>query len=468
MGRTILTRPTASASVRGGLFAVAAVTRLVAAVTLPILDDEAYYWVWSRHLQWGYLDHPPAVALLVAASTQVLGHAPWALRVPSLLLAMATAGVVFRLTEDLFGPEAAWRSQWLFHAVPLFFAGGVLVSPDAPAIFLWAVATWAAWRALRGEGRAWWVVGLAVGLGLQSKYSVAFWVPSAALLALRQAGGRTPRLYAAAGLALLLFLPNLLWNAQHHWQAFRFVVERSSWVRAGYLGNLALSAGGVLLYLSPLLAVLLLVAPWRGSDPAHRFLQLFCLPTLLASVVAAVAGKFKPHYIAPVALLGVVALAAWDSPRANRWRVFAAVVGAMQSAALLGLAVSSPWHPAVLADQKGWDRVAQEILRLDLHPSTVLVTTTYQNAGQLSYALRERYPVAVLPGPHAFDQWSPLAGHAGSPALFVHDAASPPPGPYARWCRSPQRLPDLRVPEDARPLRTFVLVRCAALSLPSP
>ena len=466
----------------------------MAAVTLPVLDDEAYYWVWSRHLQWGYLDHPPAVALLVAASTQVLGHAPWALRVPSLLLAMATAGVVARLTEDLFGPEAARRSQWLFHAVPLFFAGGVLVSPDAPATFLWAVATWAVWRALRGEGRAWWVVGLAVGLGLQSKYSVAFWVPSAALLALRQAAGRTldhpknrcaifgdpgpvcPKdfrdrllgLAAAAGLALLLFLPNLLWNAQHHWQAFRFVVERASWVRAGSLGNLALSAGGVLLYLSPLLAVLLLVAPWRGSDPAHRFLQLFCLPTLLASLVAAVAGKFKPHYIAPVALLGVVALASWDSPRANRWRVFAAVVGAMQSAALLGLAVSSTWHPAVLVDQKGWDRVAQEVLRLDLHPSTVLVTTTYQNAGQLSYALRERYPVAVLPGPHAFDQWSPLASHAGSPALFVHDAASPPPGPYARWCRNPQRLPDLRVPEDARPLRTFVLVRCAALSLPSP
>lgn len=444
---------------------IAAAARLLAALTLPLLDDEAYYWTWSRHLQWGYLDHPPGVALLVAAA-RALGDHPWVLRLPSFVLAAATAWVVFRLTEELYGPRAAHRSQWLFHSVPLFVAGGVLVSPDAPLVFFWALATWAAWRALHGHPRAWWWLGASLGLGMQSKYSMAFLLPGlVAVLGRHPSALRRPEPYAAAALAGLVFLPNLLWNARHDWQAFRFVFERGAWVQAGLAGNLLLSAGGALLYLSPALAVLLLAAPWRRDGQAERFLRSLCGPTLLAAVVAAALGKLKPHYLAPVVLLGVPALAGREDARAARVHRLAAILGAVQSAAAVALAVATPWNPALLADQRGWDLVAREVTR---HASqeTVLVTTTYQNAGQLSYALRERYPVAVLPGPHTFDQWSPLSRYAGRPALFVHDAASPR-GLYASWCRNPQPLPDLAYPDPARPLRTFALVRCPALSSPS-
>lgn len=439
--------------------------RILAVATLPIQDDEAYYWVWSQHLHGGYLDHPPVVALLVAASTALFGHAPWALRLPSLVLAGATAWVVFQLTRELYGEAAARRSQGVFHVVPLFFAGGVLVSPDAPLNFLWAVATWAAWRGLRGEPKAWWVVGLAVGLGLQSKYSMAFLLPGLAVLTLRNPQSRTAwPLYAGAVLAALLFTPNLLWNAQHGWQAFRFILDRPAWVRAGPLGNLALSAGGLLLYLSPVLAALLLWAPWLAGRPQDRFLRTLCVPTLLGCLVAALAGKFKPHYLAPVALLGVPALAALGNARLDRWRLVAVGLGALQSLAVLAFAVASAWHPGVLVDQKGWDRVAERILQLPT--GTVLVATTYQHAGQLAYALRQRYPVAVLSGPHTFDQWSPLSRYAGRPALLVYDAASPFAGDR-QWCEGAHRLPDVIFPDASRPLRTFVLIRCAALSLPA-
>lgn len=435
-------------------------------LSLPVLDDEAYYWTWSRHLQWGYLDHPPAVALLVASATGTLGDAPWAMRIPSFLLAAATAWVVFRLTRELYGAEAAARGQQLFHSVPLFVAGGFLVSPDAPFTFLWALSAWAAWRALHGQQRAWWLLGASVGLGLQSKYSMAFLLPALATLVAgdRTARGR-PEPYAAAALAFVVFLPNLLWNAQNGWSTFRFVWQRPAWVQAPPAVSLLLSLGGVLLYLSPVLGVLLLAAPWRNTGPADRFLRALCLPTLLAALAAAVLGKFKPHYIAPVALLGVPALAAWEGPRAGRWTSVASAVGALQSAAVVALAVATLWDPAILADQRGWDRVAREVTR---HASweTVLVTTTYQNAGQLSYALRERYPVAVLPGPHTFDQWSPLRTYVGRPALVVHDAAPPAALRYEGWCHRPQRLPDLVYPSQERPLRTFVFVRCAALSSP--
>jgi len=474
VGHTILTRPDRPAPARTALpparfpwgwLAAASAVRLVALLTLPLLDDEAYYWTWSRHLHWGYLDHPPAVAVLVAAARS-LGDDPWALRLPSFLLAAATAWVVFRLTHELYGPSAARRSQWLFHSVPLFVAGGVLISPDAPFVFLWAVATWAAWRVTQGHTQAWWWLGASVGLGLQSKYSMAFLIPSVVALAVRDPSAlRRPEPYGAAALAGLLFLPNFVWNFQHGWQAFRFVWERGAWVQAGPVGNLVLSAGGALLYLSPALAVLLLVAPWRGHGAGDRFLRALCLPTLAAAAVAAVGGKLKPHYLAPVALLGVPALAAWEGERAARWRKLAAAAGLVQSAAAVALAASTAWNPAVLADQRGWDLVAREVTRR-ASQDTVVVTTTYQNAGQLSYALRERYPVAVLAGPHTFDQWSPLARYAGRPALLVQDAGPLPAG-LSAWCQDPQRLADLVYPGPDRPLRRFALVRCRALSPPS-
>ncbi len=441
----------------------------MAAATLPVLDDEAYYWAWSRHLQWGYLDHPPAVAVLLAAATRVLGDSPWALRVPSFLLAAATAWVVFRFTQDLYGPEAARRSQWAFHATPLFVAGGVVVSPDAPFVFLWALSCWAAWHALRGRRAAWWAVGATVGLGLQSKYSMAFLVPAVAALAFAdRAVRRAAGPYAAGLVAVLVFLPNLLWNSQHNWRGFRFVVERGAWVQAGWAGNLVLSVGGVLLYLSPVLAGLLLAALWRGQTAPDRFLRTLCVPTLAVSLVAALAGKFKPHYIAPVALLAVPALASWASSAAvRRWAAAGAVLGAVQSVAVVVLAAASTWEPALLADQRGWDRVAQAVAHLAPHPATVLVTTTYQNAGQLSYALRERYPVAVLPGPHTFDQWSPLHRHLGRPAVLVYDENTAPAPAYITWCRVPQRV-EVVFPDPARPLRRFLLVRCASFSPPVP
>jgi len=439
-----------------------ALGRWLAALSLPLLDDEAYYWTWSRHLQWGYLDHPPAVAVLVATSTRLLGDAPWAVRVPSFLLAAATAWVVFHLTRELYGAQAARRSPGLFHSVPLFVAGGVIASPDAPLAFLWAVATWAAWRALQGQHGAWWGVGMAVGLGMQSKYSMAFLVPPLALWVLQDPElRRRPEPYGAAALAAALFLPNVVWNAHNGWQAFRFVVERGPWVQAGPAGNLLLSAGGVLLYLSPLLGVLLLVAPWRKTGPAERFLRALVVPTLVVSLVGALAGKFKPHYLAPAALLGVPCLAAWPEGRTARWMRLATAAGAAQSAVVVALAVAVLWNPALLADQRGWDRVAQEVLH---HAPAVVVTTTYQQAGQLSYALRERVPVAVLPGPHTFDQWSPLRRYNGQPALFIHDTRDPPPGGYAAWCRDPQPVGKVAYPGPQQALRTFALVRCGAFS----
>ncbi len=444
-----------------GLVFLATFVRLLLAARLPLLDDEAYYWLWSKHLAWGYLDHPPGIALAIAAATALFGDATWAIRLPSILSAAGSAWLsgklVWEMTQD---PSCAYRAVVLLHTVPLFSLGAVIAAPDPLLGFFWMLSSWALWRAVQGQHRFWLLVGAGVGLGLESKYTMILLLPAAAVLARRDLR-RSGYLSAAFVLALLLFTPNLVWNAQHGWAAFRYAFGRAPWVTPdGPIRNLLLYAAAVLLYLSPVLGILLLVAPWRLPAPTGTFLRWLTAPTLLAVLTAAGAAKAKPHYILPAALTGMVALAQVPVDRWRRaWRAGLVIGGgicALTAGTALAQAIPAP-------DLYGWPQVAQRIAALTNGRPTLLIATTYQEGAQLAYATR--YPVTVLPGDHAFGQWSPLSRWTGSEGLVVHDARSRPAGGYGRWCGHTERLPMLQVSGPGW-VRRFIFVRCMALRTP--
>src|SRR6188768_2240898 len=77
--------------------------RLVAAAFTPITFDEAYYWMWSKHLAGGYYDHPPMVAVVIRLGTLVAGDTEFGVRLVSILLALPMSWAVFRTAELLFG-----------------------------------------------------------------------------------------------------------------------------------------------------------------------------------------------------------------------------------------------------------------------------------------------------------------------------------------------------------------------------
>src|SRR3954468_23640527 len=77
--------------------------RLVAAALTPITFDEAYYWMWSKHLAGGYYDHPPLVALVIRLRTLIAGDTELGVRLVSILLALPMSYAVFRAAEILFG-----------------------------------------------------------------------------------------------------------------------------------------------------------------------------------------------------------------------------------------------------------------------------------------------------------------------------------------------------------------------------
>src|SRR5579883_2961745 len=71
--------------------------RIGLAVCFNLVPDEAFYWLWTRHVAGGYLDHPPMIAWILWLSTRLLGDTQLGVRLPSLLLSLAAAAIVIAL-----------------------------------------------------------------------------------------------------------------------------------------------------------------------------------------------------------------------------------------------------------------------------------------------------------------------------------------------------------------------------------
>src|ERR1022692_2160499 len=118
--------------------AVLTLIRLWVAAVAPLAPDEAYYWVWSRALAAGYLDHPPMVALWIRAGTVLAGSAPFGGRLLGPLSAALGSILLYDAAERLFsGRRAGLTAAVLFNATLASGVGAVIMTPDTPLLLFW-------------------------------------------------------------------------------------------------------------------------------------------------------------------------------------------------------------------------------------------------------------------------------------------------------------------------------------------
>ncbi|HLA25358.1 MAG TPA: glycosyltransferase family 39 protein, partial [bacterium] len=204
----------------------AVLLRAAAAAVAPLIDDEAYYWLWAQRLDWGYLDHPPLIAWLIALTTGT-GDGSFLIRLSPLVLGVLTTYTLFLLGRELFGARAGMIAAVLFQVVPVLAGAGLLATPDAPLLLCWVAALRFAWQALQGRPGRWLAAGAVVGVGLLSKVPMVL-LPVGLVLYVAVRPARLLRewqLYAAAALAVAIFSPVLIWNAQHGWAGVDYILS---------------------------------------------------------------------------------------------------------------------------------------------------------------------------------------------------------------------------------------------------
>lgn len=200
--------------------------RLAAAAWTPLTFDEAYYWMWSKHLAFGYYDHPPMVAFVIRLGTLIAGDTELGVRLISILLALPMSWAVYHTAAILFGGRRVAATATILLNVTLMAAVGTLiVTPDAPLLVASSFVLFFLAKVLQTGRGAWWLaVGVAVGAALLSKYTALFFGPAILIWLAAVAKLRrwliSPWPYLGGIVAFAVFAPVVLWNADHHWVSF--------------------------------------------------------------------------------------------------------------------------------------------------------------------------------------------------------------------------------------------------------
>jgi dolichol-phosphate mannosyltransferase len=358
------------------------VLRLVFLGLPALLVEEAYYWNYAQHPSLGYLDHPPMVAWLIQAGTSILGNTELGVRAPAFLCSLVTiaCGVVF--ARNLHGRSAALRTVLLLTALPFFFVTGFIMTPDAPLLAAWAATLVFLERALRGGQRvAWYGAGLCLGLGLLSKYTILLLVPATLVFILLDRPSRAwllrPEPYVAVLLALFVFMPVVVWNAENGWASFVFQGPRR--MEAGHGFGLPRLAFSIVLVVGPIVPLALLEArAWRRKDRSRLFEHVFLLvPLSVFALFSLQHTDIKLNWTGPIWLAILPRIAAetlrWQSDGTSRLRqrlarAWGPTLGALVAGyglALQFLALGAPGIGYPDAHLFGWEDLAVQVERIE-------------------------------------------------------------------------------------------------------
>jgi 4-amino-4-deoxy-L-arabinose transferase-like glycosyltransferase len=340
----------------------AACLRLIVAARLPLSGDEAYYWEWSRRLAFGYVDHPPMVAWLIALFS--FGVKSVALvRLPFVLCGLGAAGALgafaARATNDA---RAGTAAALLLSLAPFATIAFTMASPDGPQLLFWSVSLYAALRVIDGSHPAW-LFALAAALAATFLSSVlgGFLITGVvtALMAThpRFQGASPSRIatpYVAGALLLfaLLVAGYIRWDATHGWHALRFAVfGRHPFVPGG---NFLALIGVYAAVLTPGLFIVLFAIAARLAHPrtgAEKILALTAFPLVILCLALSLRERVEFNW-ADGAFCSLLAATGLYAPAFLRRAAFVAVTAqAAAIAALLFVIAALPMQSLRFAER---------------------------------------------------------------------------------------------------------------------
>jgi hypothetical protein len=352
--------------------------------------DELYYAVAGRHIQGGYVEFPPVTALLAWFDRQLFGDSLYGLR----LLTILAGALVVVLAAMIANELGAGRRAQLFAAVlvgfsPLLVATNNLFQPVTFDQLATMCVLYLALRIALGRGN-WVLLGLAIGIGLETKYTlaVAVVVLFVAFLIFRRDALEPRGVAKAAAIAAVLMIPNLLWQLDHNWASVRWFVNPPSSAtdesRPVYIGNVILLTG--------LMSFPVAVAGVRMLL-RDRALRPFGWTVIVVVLAYFVLGG-KSYYALPVMLFALAAgslpLERWATPR-RLWvagTAFVLLLVVLLPIGLPVLPVKTADKVGVMdarsdyQDELGWHQLARTVEGAS-RGSDMVLASNYGEAGAL-------------------------------------------------------------------------------------
>lgn len=469
--------------------AVILVARLfyIAGDSIELTGDEAYQWVWSKHLALSYYSKPPLIAYAQFLGTALFGDTAFGVRFLSPVTSAILGFLLLRFFAREFNARAGFLLLLITTATPLLAAGGVLMTVDVFSVLFWTLAMLAGWRAVQFNSTtgSWLWVGLWMGLGFLSKYTALLqwlsWVVFFALWPQARQHLRRPGIWVALLINLLCSLPVLIWNQQHDWITIKHVAGNAN---AGEPWSPAVLEflGAEFLLLNPVFFVATVwaaIAFWRRSRRNPILVYFFSMgaPLFLVYFLYSFHSRILPNWIVPSVLpLFCLMMAYWDI----QWRLG---LRPLKNAFVAGVAIGLPLiiigHDTELIGKltghflpvnkdplhraRGWKGVAafaSEVRReLMVEGKPVfIIADHYRTAGEISFYFPEArssdpplvYCRSTSIPVNQFYFWPGYTGRKGENAIFVVELDrnnSKTKSPPEQLCREFDSVKDLGVRE---------------------
>ncbi len=421
--------------------------------------DELYFIVAGRHPAFGYPDQPPLTPLLSAASVAVLGLSPTAVRVLPALAMGITVILTALIARDLGGTRRAQLLAAITVALSGYLSAGHLDSTATFDLLFWALILWLLVKLLAGGDRRLWLAeGVIIGVGLENKDTLLLLcvgLLAGVVLARRWDIVRSPWVWAAAGIALLIWAPNLAWQAMHDFPQLTMahvIAGSAAANRSGIVPVLWLLAGPILFPVAVAGFLWLLLAkaaaPWRAIAV-----------TAIAMLVLVAASGGKAYYavgILPVFMAaGAILLDRWLTRGRRHLRTAEFIAAAALSGALVAYltlpvlpvatfaSTSLPEQIPTSAEQIGWPQLVATVqqvvatLPAEERAHAIILTGNYGEAGALELLGKGLPP--IYSGHNGFWYWGPPPADR-TVVVHVGDWTAADWSPYFTECRTVARI----------------------------
>jgi len=283
---------------------------IIQAIFVEVHADEAYYWMYSRFLDWGYFDHPPMVALFIKAGDALL-HSTIGLRLITVISSTAAVYLLWQILKAYV--ENIRLFILLFGAVVIFHVYGFITTPDSPLAFFTVLFFYLYQRYEREDKLKWaLLLALVIGCLLYSKYHailVLFFTVISNFKLLKR-----PSFWLVVLVSAIVFVPHIVWQVHNNYPSFYYhVIDRSAaFYRFSYttdylLAQLALAGPlvGWFLYRSAFML--------KTTDGFIRMLKFNCFGIFIFFLISTLKGRVEAHWTLPAMLclfmLAYIALA---------------------------------------------------------------------------------------------------------------------------------------------------------------
>ena len=272
-----------------------------------LVDDEAYYAMYARHLSWGYIDHGPVVAFIIWFFTLV-HESSFTVRIGSVFLMTLTSFIVFYYGKYLVTFKTALAMSLLVSANLLFHTNSIIITPDAPLAFFTINAIIFYYLAYFKNEKFIYIGGIMIGFAVLSKVSALF--PAIGIFLFPFLAKdmrhwiRNIHFYGSFILSFIIFLPFVIWNLQNE---FAFVKYQGSHIlEGGGLSDFIELWLGVALLIGPLyffhstIKPFLHISKWKNITHEKKYFTLVTIFPLIYFITQSAFSRLELNWVAPI------------------------------------------------------------------------------------------------------------------------------------------------------------------------